>query len=103
MVQIDDNPEDHRYEALVDGKLAGFIDYQLRGDRITIYHTEVYPAYEGQGIGGELAKAALGDVVERGLELVPLCSFIANYVRRHPQEYLGSVVESMREQVAAGQ
>jgi len=100
--QIDDNPEEQRYEALLDGQLAGFIRYQLRGDQITLYHTEVEPAYEGEGIGAELARVALADIKSRDLKLVPLCPFIARYVRRHADEYLGTVVESMRDKVLAG-
>jgi len=101
-MQIDDNPEEQRYEALVDGQLAGFIQYQLRGNSITIYHTEVDPAYSGQGVGGELAKVALDDVKQRGLELTPMCPFVASYIRRHPDEYLDTVARSMREKVRAG-
>jgi uncharacterized protein len=99
VVQIDDNPEEQRYEALVDGQLAGFIQYQLRHGSITMYHTEVEPAYEGHGIGSELAKVALADVRDRGLELVPLCPFIADYVRRHPDQYLEIVAPAMREKL----
>jgi predicted GNAT family acetyltransferase len=101
-LQIDDNPEELRYEALLDGQLAGFIQYQLRDGRITMYHTEVDPAYEGHGIGSELAKVALADVLDRGLELAPLCPFIANYIRLHAEDYLGMVPTSMREKVLAG-
>lgn len=101
-MQIDDNPADQRYEALIDGQLAGFIQYQLRDDVITMYHTEVDPAYGGQGVGGELAKVALDDVKQRGLGLAPLCPFIANFVRRHPDEYMDMVVQSMREKVRTG-
>jgi uncharacterized protein len=101
-LQIDDNPEEQRYEALVDGQLAGFIRYQLRDGQLTMYHTEVGPAYEGQGIGSELAKVALADVSERGLKLAPLCPFIANYIRLHAEQYLELVPASMREKVLAG-
>jgi predicted GNAT family acetyltransferase len=101
-VQIDHNPEESRYEALVGGNLAGFIQYQLRGERMTMVHAEVEPNYEGQGVGSELAKVALADVRERGLELVPLCPFIAGYVRRHRDSYLDLVAEPLREKVLAG-
>ena len=101
-LQIDDNPEKHRYEALVDGELVGFIQYRLQDRRMTMVHTEVEPAYEGQGVGSELAKVALEDVRERGLELVPRCPFIARYVQRHPDLYLDLVPESLREKVLAG-
>jgi predicted GNAT family acetyltransferase len=102
VVQIDDNPEDQRYEAFVDGQLAGFIQYQLRHGSITMYHTEVEPSFEGQGIGTELAKVALADIKDRGLELAPLCPFIADYIRRHPDEYLEIVAPSMRGKLLSG-
>jgi uncharacterized protein len=101
-LQIDDNPEEHRYEALLDGELAGFIQYRLQDGRMTMVHTEVDPAYEGQGVGSELAKVALEDARERGLKLVPLCPFIAGYVMRHPDRYLDLVPEPLRGKLMAG-
>jgi hypothetical protein len=44
-----------------------------------------------------LARAALDDVRELGLEVVPLCPFIAAYIRSHADEYLDLVVPAMRE------
>jgi predicted GNAT family acetyltransferase len=61
-----------------------------------MYHTEVEPEYAGQGLGDELAREALDDVRRRGLILVPLCPFIAAYIRRHP-EYLDLVVPERRD------
>lgn len=101
-LQIRDNTEEHRYEALIDGRLAGFIQYRLQDGRMTMVHTEVEPAYEGHGVGSELAKVALEDVRERGLKVVPRCPFIARYVRRQPDLYLDLVPESLREKVLAG-
>ena len=97
--QVRDNPEQSRYELLVDGRLAGFAQYRLAGERITMYHTEVEPEYEGRGLGDELARAALDDVRHRGLVLVPLCPFIAAYIRRHSADYLDLVMPSLRERV----
>jgi uncharacterized protein len=101
-IELADNHAEGRYEATVDGQLAGFVQYRLQEPRITMYHTEVDPGYEGRGVGGELAKFALGDVRERGLEVVPICPFIASYVRHHPDQYLDLVIEELREQVMAG-
>ena len=100
-IEVLDNPELARYEARVDGELAGFAQYRLHGDRITMFHTEIDPAYEGRGVGSGLIRAALDDVRERGLELVPLCPFVADYVRRHPDRYLELVAAPMREKVIA--
>jgi predicted GNAT family acetyltransferase len=69
VIEVVDNPKRERYELRADGKTAGFIFYRLKGGRMTMVHTEVEPAYEGHGLGTDLAKAALADVRERGLDL----------------------------------
>ena len=68
--------------------LAGFSAYEIDGPRIIFTHTEVEDAYEGQGVGGALARAALDDVRERGgLRVVPRCPFIKSWMDEHP-DYL---------------
>jgi predicted GNAT family acetyltransferase len=97
--QVRDSQEDERYEIRVDERLAGFAQYRLTDERITIFHAEIDPEYRGRGLGAELAHDALEDVRRRGLVLVPRCPFIASYVRRHPDQYLELVVEGLRERV----
>ncbi len=96
-----DNPDEDRYEILVDGHLAGFVKYQLEGTRITLWHTEIESDYAGRGLASELAKVALDDVKQRGLELVPLCPFVAKYIRRHPDDYLDLVAPDYRNKLVA--
>ena len=83
-VRVSDNPGAHRYEATVGDDLAGFAEYRLVGRRVVFTHTEIQPQFEGKGIGGRLAAAALDDVRARGLGVTPLCPFIAGYIERHP-------------------
>ncbi len=83
-ITVADNPERHRYDAVVDGRLAGFAAYQLRPGHVVFTHTEVEPEFEGGGVGSALARAALDDVRARGQQVVPLCRFIAGYIDRHP-------------------
>ena len=52
-------------------------------------------AYEGQGVGSELAAGALDDARARGLRVLPYCPFIRGYIERH-QEYLDLVPEGER-------
>ena len=47
-------------------------------------HTEVADRFEGRGVGGALARAALDDVRDRGERAVPICPFIAEWIQRHP-------------------
>ena len=72
------------YEITVDGAHAGLAAFEDRGDVLVFTHTEVDDAFEGQGIGGQLARAALDDVRARGLHVVPLCPFIKAWIEKHP-------------------
>jgi predicted GNAT family acetyltransferase len=84
-VEVVDNAEAQRYEAYVEGGLAGFLLYEPRPGRVVLIHTEVDPAFEGHGVGGRLAAFALDDLRGRGVRAVAQCPFVADYVRRHPE------------------
>jgi uncharacterized protein len=84
-VEVVDAPERFRYEARVDGTVAGYAAYRVRAGRIVFTHTEVEPEFEGQGVGSALAKGALEDVRRRNLSMVLVCPFMTAYVQRHPE------------------
>jgi predicted GNAT family acetyltransferase len=84
-VRVVDNPEAHRYEALLGERVAGFAAYRLVADRRVFTHTEVDPSLEGRGIGTKLARAALDDVRDKGVRITVHCPFIGAYIRRHPE------------------
>jgi uncharacterized protein len=84
-IDVTDNPTRSRYEARIDGALAGFAAYDRADDRIVFTHTEVDPQYEGRGVGSALAQVALDDVrAEGGRRVVPRCPFIKRWIDRHP-------------------
>ena len=87
------NPDRNRYEALVDGKVAGFAQFRSKPGQLTFFHTEVDPAFEGKGVGSVLAKRALEDVRKHGERVVAQCPFIASYIKRH-QEFQDLVIEA---------
>jgi uncharacterized protein len=86
-VLVTDAVERSRFEAHLDGRLAGFADYIRSANLVVLPHTEVEPGFEGRGVGGALARAALDDARERGLPVIATCPFIAGWMGRHP-EYL---------------
>jgi predicted GNAT family acetyltransferase len=92
-VQVSDHPEVERYEISVDGRRAGLAAYELTGDVIAFTHTEIDDAYEGQGLGSQLARYALDDVRARGLKVRPLCPFIRGWIKRH-EDYADLVVRA---------
>jgi predicted GNAT family acetyltransferase len=77
-------PDAHRFEATVDGHV-GHLDYALRGDVMTLVHTEVDPALEGRGVAGALVKAALDHARANGLKVDPQCPYAASYMERYPE------------------
>ena len=91
---VADAPDRSRYEAHVDGELAGVAEYRDRRDQRIFMHTTV--TLEGHGVGGALARAALDDVRARGMRAVPKCPFIAAWIRRHP-DYEDLVPEDRRD------
>ena len=85
-IEVVDNKEAHRYEARAsDGTVLGFSRYRLSGDTLVFTHTEVDPATEGHGVGSQLVRGALDDVRRRGLQIVPQCPFVKEFVDHHPQ------------------
>jgi uncharacterized protein len=78
------NEREKRFEIVVEGQTA-VLDYEREGDRIVFTHTGVPRPLEGRGIGTALAKAGLEFAKDNQLRVVPACSFIAVYIRRHPE------------------
>jgi predicted GNAT family acetyltransferase len=83
-IKVVDSPEKSRYEAYDGDAVAGYVAYALKGDRITLTHTQVDKAYEGKGVGGRLARGVLDAIRERGLEVLPDCPFINGWIIKHP-------------------
>ncbi|MFC3690037.1 GNAT family N-acetyltransferase [Aquipuribacter hungaricus] len=81
---VADAPERHRYEATLDGSLAGFAEYTPTPTMLVFTHTEVLPAHEGAGVGSAVVRFALDDVRERGLKALAVCPFVLGWIQRHP-------------------
>jgi predicted GNAT family acetyltransferase len=79
------NPSLSRYEAHIDGELAGFAEYQLTDALVIFTHTEVDDRFEGKGVGSALARFGLDDVRAAGTrKVLPLCPFIKGWIGKHP-------------------
>jgi hypothetical protein len=78
-------PDLNRFENHTNGQTC-VVSYQLdeAACRMVIDHTWVPPALEGRGIAAALVRTALDWAAERGLQVVPVCSYVAVYMRRHP-------------------
>lgn len=94
-VHVTDKPDRNRFEITVDGQQAGFAEYRSRPGRVVLTHTEVDDAFQGQGIAGKLTRAALDSIREQGKQVTPLCPYVAEYIKKHP-EYGDMVDEAHR-------
>ncbi|MCF4007072.1 N-acetyltransferase [Corynebacterium uropygiale] len=71
-------PEKARFVLLVDGAEAGVAEYRSDGTRRDVYHTEILPEFQGQGLSTPLIEAVLEDTAAQGLRLIPSCSAVAH-------------------------
>ena len=83
-VAVTHNDETHRFEATVDG-LRSLLDYRRFPDRIVLHHTEVPPRIEGHGMAAKLTRTALDFARARHLRVVPLCPYVAAFLRKHSE------------------
>ena len=90
-LEILDNKDAKRYETRV-GEALAVVEYHLAANVIILNHTEVPQSLEGQGVGSVLIKFVLDDARANQYSVVPMCPFVAVYIRRH-QEYRDLVPE----------
>ena len=83
-----------RYEILVDGEAAGFTQYVDTEDEQRIFfHTEVDERFAGRGLAGILVSQALTDTRATGMRIVPVCPYVAKFLRTHHE--FDDVVEAV--------
>ncbi|WP_370246805.1 GNAT family N-acetyltransferase [Nocardioides sp.] len=86
-IQVRENPEQARFDVLVDGELAGFTEYHPHpadaGVRV-FPHTEVFPDFEGRGLSKPLIREALDATRAAGLRVVPQCPAVARFIEKNP-------------------
>jgi predicted GNAT family acetyltransferase len=83
-LEITHNMAENRFETWIERQLSK-LDYLLDGDIIVMTHVGVYPEHRGQGVAGKLTQVALEYAKENSLRVIPMCPYIAAYIRRNPQ------------------
>lgn len=74
-----------RYEIFLDGNRAGIAAYASRGEQRIFFHTEVDGAYARRGVAAQLVEHALGDTRASGKRIVPVCPYVARFLKRHEE------------------
>ncbi len=86
MSAVVDNAEWRRFELEEAGELA-FANYRREDGKLVIPYVEAAPALRGTGAAGRLMEGVLASARAEGLRVVPLCSYAAAYIRRHPEHH----------------
>jgi predicted GNAT family acetyltransferase len=81
-----DVPERGRFEIRSGDRVVGLASYHVDGGVMTLPHTEVDPSVGGRGIGTALVAGVLTAARERGLHVLPYCSFVRHYIQQHPED-----------------
>ena len=68
----------------IDGETA-YIEYRWYKGDLTLMHTFVPKAMEGQGVASSLAQFALEYAKEKKLQIMVYCPFVGSYLQKHPE------------------
>ena len=82
---VEDVPEKGRFEVRLGDRVVGLASYHIDGGTMTLPHTEVDPSMGGRGIGTALVAGVLDAARERGLHVLPYCSFVRHYIQQQPE------------------
>ncbi|MGW9827285.1 uncharacterized protein ACUXNS_002304 [Brevibacterium pityocampae] len=108
VIEVTDNPAEHRYDITVDGAPAGFSAYRDttaprgggsgsgEGDapgggssdpaqQRILYHTVIDEAFSGRGLASRLTRDAIAASVTEGYRVVPLCPYVKSWVGKHDE------------------
>jgi len=83
-LKITHNKAENRFEVWIEGNLSK-LDYIQDGKNFVITHVGVHPDLRGQGVAGRIVQASLEYAKEKSLRVIPMCSYAAAYIRRHPE------------------
>ena len=85
-LQVTHNEQEQCFEMHVGGFRA-HLDYRPLGDnKLDYYHTFVPNELRGRGIAAILTKAAIEYAQERGLEVLPSCSYVEVFLQRQKKK-----------------
>jgi predicted GNAT family acetyltransferase len=89
-ITVSHNIAENRFEVDL-GEEKAVLIYLIKAGLFIMLHTEVPPPFEGRGIAGKMAAAALEFAKKEGYKVRSYCSYTTLYIERHPEygELLG--------------
>jgi predicted GNAT family acetyltransferase len=84
MAYVRDNKAQSRFELDL-GDAVAFANYRQTPSAVIITHTETPRALRGRGVASDLVKGALELIRADGLKVIAGCSFVVDYLAKHPE------------------
>lgn len=81
---VTDNTKLSRYERIVDGEVV-FVSYRREDNRVALLHVETPVSLRGRGEADKLMQGVAAIAKAEGLSLVPICTYAAAWIQRHPE------------------
>lgn len=88
MADVKENADTGRLEMVEDGHVV-FADIRRSGARLIIDHVEAPEALRGTGAAGRFMEGLVDLARREQATLVPICSYAAAWLKRHPDEARG--------------
>ena len=83
-MEVTHDIDKQKFYMVVDG-LESHLEYARMSSVLNLNHTYVPNELRGKGIAGKIVKAALTYAEENNLKIIPSCSYVADYVKRHKE------------------
>jgi predicted GNAT family acetyltransferase len=100
-VTVRDNPDESRFDVLVDDTRAGFSVYKdFGGAQRIFYHTVVFDTFEGRGLASTLTRSALSTSIQAGHRIVAVCPYVKKWLSTH-HDFDGAIDPLGREHLRA--
>lgn len=81
--------KENEISLMQDNKIVGKVIFILDKDELRLTQTIVNPEFRGQGIAGELMKLVVKEAKEKGLKIIPICSYAVSYFKKNNEyDYL---------------
>ena len=82
--QVQHDSKRQRFETQLDGRPA-YLTYTFRGNSVFFDHTFVPEEFRGKGVAAALAREGLEEARKQGWKIVPRCSYVVAFIKRHPE------------------